>query len=97
MENKTNSMAVASLVLGIVSIVLCWAAWFALIGLAAGIVAIIFGVKARKIPGTKTGMATAGLVMGIIGTVLSGIFVICVVCIAAAVVDINNNINNMHW
>jgi len=91
MENKANGIAVASLVLGIVSIVFSWI-WF--LALPAGIVAIVLGVKARKLGGPKAGMATAGLVMGIIGTVLGGIVAICAVACAAAIADINSNINN---
>lgn len=75
-------MAVASLVLGIVSVV------FSLIGLyfyglVAGIVGIVLGVIAKK--KNPSGMATAGFVLSIIGTVLCAIvFVACAACIGAA-------------
>lgn len=64
----TNGKAVASMVLGIVSLVSCC------MGLVTGPLAIIFAVSAKKeiaaSRGAQTGegMATAGLVMGIIGT-----------------------------
>jgi len=65
-------MAVASLVLGICSIVMCWVP---LLGLAGGIIAIVLASRVYKqlnegivISGSK-GMATAGLVLGIIGTI----------------------------
>jgi hypothetical protein len=70
-------MAVASLVLGICSIVLCWTP---LLGLAGGIIAIVLASRVFKqlnagmtISGSK-GMTTAGLVLGIIGTVLSVLY-----------------------
>ena len=67
MENdkKHTGMPVASLVLGIISIlsVLFW-----YITLPTGILAIIFGAKSSKKLGSKLGKA--GLIMGIIGLAL---------------------------
>ncbi len=67
-------MAVASLVLGICSIVMCCVP---VLGLAGGIIAIVLAARVYKqlkdgivISGSK-GMATAGLVLGIIGTIFS--------------------------
>ncbi len=56
-----QGMAVASMVLGIVSL-FCAA-------IITGILAIIFGGVAKS-KGNKSGMATAGIVLGIIGIVL---------------------------
>ncbi|MET0447502.1 MAG: DUF4190 domain-containing protein [Aeromicrobium sp.] len=71
---KTNGKAIASLVLGILSIVFCY------LGVLIGPVAIVLSVMAgREItaqpPGTAggKGMATAGLVTGIIGTLVWGV------------------------
>lgn len=77
-------MAIASLVLGIISIVLAlFFAGFQWVGAIAGIIGIILGAMSRKIP-EKKGMATAGLVLSIIGFVLSIIlFVACAACIGA--------------
>ena len=69
----TNGKAVASMILGIVSIIFCY------LGLLIGPVAIVLSVLASKdiaaqppgVAGGK-GMATAGLVTGIIGTVIWG-------------------------
>ena len=80
-EKKSNGFAVASLVLGIVSIVFNFFG-LSLLGLILGIVGIVLGVvKKKKNP---TGMATAGLVLSIIGTVLCAlIFIACAACVGA--------------
>lgn len=75
-------MAVASLVLGIISLV------FAFIGLGwlggiIGIVGIILGALGRKDP-AKKGMATAGLVCSIIGTILGlALWIACALCLGS--------------
>lgn len=63
-EKKLNNsgMHIASLVLGIISIV---TALFWYISLPSGILAIIFGAKSAKRTGSKLGKA--GLITGIIG------------------------------
>ncbi len=72
-------MAVASLVLGICSIVFDFFIWW--LGLILGIVGIILGAMARKqTPGN--GMATGGLVCSIIGVVLGLVtLVACAACV----------------
>ena len=78
-QKKTNGMAVASLVMGILSLASILFSVFAWIGLIFGILAIIFGVVANK--AGKDGKATAGLVMGIVGTAICAIvFISCAVC-----------------
>ena len=72
MENNNNNRAVASLVLGLVSIV-TWL--FPIAGYISTILAIVFATKGRH--SEKKGMATAGLVLGIIFlvvTLLNSIF-----------------------
>lgn len=64
-EKNKSGMAIASLVLGIISILFCWF-WY--ITLPSGILAIIFGVKTIKKLGSK--MGKAGLITGIIGLAL---------------------------
>lgn len=77
-------MGVASLVLGIISIIIgLFSAgalgWF---GAILGILGIIFGAVAKK--NASSGVATGGLVCSIIGTVLSLLlYVACVACISA--------------
>jgi len=72
-------MGVASLVLGIISLVfvlippLWLVGW---IGAIVGVIGIVLGALGRKnakAASQPTGSATAGLVMSIIGTILSGI------------------------
>jgi hypothetical protein len=70
-KNTSNGMGVASLVLGIASIVFCWVP---ILGLVAGIVGLILAIKQRK--ESPNGIATGGLVTSIIGLVLSVIYTI---------------------
>ena len=79
-----KNLATASLVMGIASLVLWWASYFALAGIGLGIAAAICGSKAKK-QGFVGGMATAGMVTGIIGAVLCALgFILCTVVICAA-------------
>lgn len=76
-------MAVASLVLGIISIVFSFFGGVNLLGGILGIIGIILGALSRK-DEAKKGMGTAGLVCSIIGTILCLIFYIaCVACLAS--------------
>ena len=75
-------MAVASLVLGIVSVVVNFFGLFWL-GLVTSIIGLVLGVMARK--KAPSGMATAGFVLSIIGLVISGITIVaCLACVGAA-------------
>jgi len=78
-------MAVASLVLGIVSLVFVIIPGLQFIGAIVGLIGIILGILGRKKAKTEnqpTGTATAGFVMSIIGTVLSAImYIACVVMV----------------
>ena len=68
---QTNGMAVASLVLGIVGLVLTITVW---IGPICDVLAIVFGAKARRrLPegAPNRGMATAGFILGIVGLALT--------------------------
>ena len=71
-NNGNNGMAIASMVLGIVSIVvLCWRFPIGLIcGIVSAILAIVLGIMHNK-RNSKNGMAIAGIVCGIIGLVLA--------------------------
>lgn len=60
-QENGKSLAIASLVLGIIS--------FIIMPYIAGALAIVLGAVAKK-QGCKSGMATAGIVLGIVGIVL---------------------------
>jgi hypothetical protein len=69
-------MAVASLVLGIASVVLFWTIWPPFV---AGTLAVVFGTlgRTRAAEGAPNeSMATAGLVFGIIGLAASVLFLV---------------------
>ncbi len=86
MANNTpaQNKAVAALILGILSLLLVWFGYSALVSIVLSIIGIILGVNARKeLPPGEAGMATAGLVCSIIALILSCIFfVACVLCVA---------------
>lgn len=78
-------MGAASLVLGIIAIVIGVFSAGALgwVGAICGIIGIILGAAAKK--QAPSGVATAGLVCSIIGTALSLLFYIaCAACIGGA-------------
>ncbi len=81
-SSGTNTMAIVSLVLGILSIVLscCYGA-----GVIFGIVGVILAVLSKK--QGKSGMGTAGMVCSIIGIVASVIMIILMVIGVAAIMD----------
>lgn len=76
-------MGVASLVLGIISLVCgLFLTGFQWIGAIVGLVGIILGAAGKKNPENK-GIATAGMVCSIIGFILCVIlYVACVACIS---------------
>ena len=75
-KNNNSGLHIASLVLGIISIITV-AFWY--ITLPAGILAIIFGVKAIKRTDSKIGKA--GLITGIIGLSLFAFIYISLIII----------------
>lgn len=75
-KNDDEGFGIASLVLGIASIVF---SWFFILGLVAGILAIIFAAKQRKIK--HTGISTGGLVTGIVGTVFSFLYTLFLIVV----------------
>lgn len=74
---QSSGRAIASMVLGIISIITCFA--YGLIGMPCAVLAIIFAKKARlavqagTAPATSLGMATAGRVCGWVGVGLNSI------------------------
>ena len=77
-QQQSKGLAIASMVLGIVSLVLFCIWW---ISIPAGVIGLILaGVSLATKKGGK-GMAIAGLVCSIIGIAL---YVICIIIVAAA-------------
>ena len=70
-EKNGDGLAIASLILGIMSIVFSFG--YLVFPCAFGIPAIILGNSALKYPGDKTGLAKGGKICGIVG-IVSGVF-----------------------
>ena len=82
--------AVASLVLGIIAIVLAWFGYLGIVSIVLSIIGIVLSVSAKKDMDaagvyTSKGMATAGFVLSLIALILSAIvFVSCTLCVSCA-------------
>lgn len=87
MEENVNSnvpgkgQAIASLVLGIISVVLWWFGYSAIVSVVLGIVGLILAGNAKKV-GFVGGVRTAGFVLSLIG--LIGGAIVLVACVACA-------------
>lgn len=87
MENKSNGMAVAALVCGILGIIGSFIPVVMYFTAVLAVLGIVFGVKGKKIAAESNsgkGLATAGLVLGIIGTVFAASGILCAVACAGA-------------
>lgn len=87
MENDNKipgkGAATASMVLGIISVVLWFFGYSALVSVVLGIVGLILADNAKK-AGFVGGMQTAGFVLSLIGLIGGAIFfVACVACVGA--------------
>lgn len=80
MQNNTKGKAIASLVCGIVGLILAWFGYSAIASIILGIVAVVLGVQVRKFNDASKNLATGGLVTGVISIILGGICTVCVVC-----------------
>lgn len=67
-QKQSKGFAIASLVLGIVSIVCCC---LEVVSVVCSILAIVFAVLSRRQLGEFHGMAIAGLICGIVGLALA--------------------------
>lgn len=91
-------MATASLILGIISIVLGFFGW---LGIICGILAIIFAIvaknkiKANPAMAHTKGAATGGLITGIIGVLIGvAITIIAIMFVSAVVSGMEENMQN---
>ena len=87
MENNQNvpgkGAAVASLVLGIIAVVLWFFGYTSIVSVMLGIVGLVCAGNAKK-AGFMGGLRTAGFVLSLIGLIGGGIaFVACVACAGA--------------
>ena len=87
MEENNNipgkGAATASLVLGIISVVLWFFGYSALVSVILGLVGLILAGNAKK-AGFNGGIRTAGFVLSLIGLIGGAIFfVACVACVGA--------------
>jgi hypothetical protein len=85
---KSSGVAVASMILGIVSIVFCWC--YGIVSVICGILALVFynnamrDIEAGRSPVSSAGMAKAGRICGIIGLLLGiGFWVVVIIGLAA--------------
>lgn len=87
-QNNGKGFSIASLVLGIVAVVLSFFGIVSFVGLVCGILSIVLSVLGRKksklATGKSSGLATAGLVLGIVGTAIAGIGVACTIASLSA-------------
>jgi len=89
--SPNNGLAIAALVLGILT--------FVCLGPIAGVLAIIFGFlglkKSNEMGGTGKGMSIAGIVLGAVGTIASIMFLVLVVFAADKASDsISDSVKN---
>lgn len=93
-SQEGNGIAIAAMVLGIISLVLFWIPF---LGLICGVLGAIFGFvglgKSNRIGGKGKGMAIAGLVCGIIGTLIGVWYVIAVFAAANEINEFNQGFN----
>ena len=89
-KTQSSGKAIASMVLGIVSIITCIG--YGIIGMPCAILAIIFAQKARlavqdgTAPASSLGMATAGKVCGRIGVGLNSLMLLYILFIIAVII-----------
>lgn len=88
-ENKTDGKAIASLVLGIVSLVCIFFGYGALLGIILAIIGLVLGISSKK--ANPSSMATAGVTLCIIGLALCAVtFVACIACIGSFATVVNS-------
>lgn len=80
MNNVKHGYAVASLVLGIVSVVLSCCTW---VGIACGIVGLVLAIVAKK-AGNEETICKAGLILSIVGLALAVILLIVSLVLAGS-------------
>lgn len=78
-----KGQATASMVLGIIAVVLWWFGYSAIISVVLGIIGLILASKSKK-AGFEGGIRKAGFVLSLIGLIGGAVmFVACVACVGA--------------
>lgn len=85
-QDDSNGMGVASLVMGIISLVCCSSFIFSVLG-------IVFGIISLSRKKTNNGIAVAGVVLSAVSIII-GIVIICVLFATGAYADLINDIYN---
>lgn len=79
-----HGMAIASMVLGIISVVFCWVFYFGIPCSIVGLVLGVIGKKKNSEAGATSGMATAGIVCSIIALAINILLITaCAACFAS--------------
>lgn len=88
-QQKPNTLALTSLVLGIASYLLCFIPYIQFVAWATAIGAIILGIMARNQvragQASGGGMATAGMILGIVWLVLGIVLLILALTVGLAI------------
>ena len=75
-KSNDNTSAITSMILGIISVILCWVP---IIGLVLAIISLVFavkGLKKSKITNKGRGFSIAGISCGVAGIVLNVVYTI---------------------
>ncbi len=89
METKTNSKAIAALILGLLGLIFTLerGVLMDLLGIVICIVGLVLSILTKKELAkgeSGRGLATAGMILSIIGMVIAGFGVLCSACALAA-------------
>lgn len=83
-EPPENGKATASMVLGIIAVVLMCTGYGGMAGVVCGIIGLVLANKA-KVAGNVSGTRKAGFVLSLIGTIGGAVtFVVSIACVACA-------------
>ncbi len=77
-------MNIASLVLGIISIVTCCSGYGALVGIPCGIVGIVLANSYKKEVDENNGLCTAGSICSKVGLSIVGVYILIIALIVCA-------------
>lgn len=83
-QQPTNGLAVASLVLGIVSVMFVWIPVVGLLGTLMAIIGLVLGLLALRQPGGR-GLAIGGLVCAGVSLLITAVYVVGAVAVIGAV------------